>query len=91
MILIDLQKAFDTIDHKILLHKMQFFGFSEKVIKWYKCYLSERTFQVKVNERFSSSGNVTCGVPQGDRKSTRLNSSHRCISYAVFCLKKKKI
>src|SRR5437764_4341361 len=26
---------------------------------------------------------------QGDRKSTRLNSSHRCISYAVFCLKKK--
>src|SRR5437763_13460646 len=28
--------------------------------------------------------------PQGDRKSTRLNSSHRCISYAVFCLKKKK-
>src|SRR5437879_8610745 len=29
-------------------------------------------------------------VPGGDRKSTRLNSSHRCISYAVFCLKKKK-
>src|SRR5437879_9959622 len=28
--------------------------------------------------------------PQEDRKSTRLNSSHRCISYAVFCLKKKK-
>src|SRR5437762_7400976 len=29
--------------------------------------------------------------PQIDRKSTRLNSSHRCISYAVFCLKKKKV
>src|SRR5437762_8771232 len=29
-------------------------------------------------------------VPKPDRKSTRLNSSHRCISYAVFCLKKKK-
>src|SRR5437762_8518346 len=29
-------------------------------------------------------------VPVADRKSTRLNSSHRCISYAVFCLKKKK-
>src|SRR5437879_11463281 len=28
--------------------------------------------------------------PEADRKSTRLNSSHRCISYAVFCLKKKK-
>src|SRR5437762_7743496 len=32
-----------------------------------------------------------CELPDaGDRKSTRLNSSHRCISYAVFCLKKKK-
>src|SRR5437762_11221825 len=30
------------------------------------------------------------GQVEGDRKSTRLNSSHRCISYAVFCLKKKK-
>src|SRR5437879_11439055 len=30
------------------------------------------------------------GPFQEDRKSTRLNSSHRCISYAVFCLKKKK-
>src|SRR5215210_8054261 len=30
------------------------------------------------------------GIPRKDRKSTRLNSSHRCISYAVFCLKKKK-
>src|SRR5437879_3677662 len=33
---------------------------------------------------------VIAGLPVGDRKSTRLNSSHRCISYAVFCLKKKK-
>src|SRR5437879_6230165 len=33
---------------------------------------------------------VNVGIIKGDRKSTRLNSSHRCISYAVFCLKKKK-
>src|SRR5437762_5997365 len=35
---------------------------------------------------------LSCAVAPvaGDRKSTRLNSSHRCISYAVFCLKKKK-
>src|SRR6266568_6155470 len=31
-----------------------------------------------------------CGMDQADRKSTRLNSSHSSISYAVFCLKKKK-
>src|SRR3989442_9884687 len=34
--------------------------------------------------------NVTIGITYGDRKSTRLNSSHVRISYAVFCLKKKK-
>src|SRR5437762_9164215 len=34
-------------------------------------------------------GPVLGGVQEADRKSTRLNSSHRCISYAVFCLKKK--
>src|SRR5437867_8478893 len=33
---------------------------------------------------------LTVSYPGGDRKSTRLNSSHRTISYAVFCLKKKK-
>src|SRR5437879_13313417 len=42
-----------------------------------------------------SAGRARCGACRGlagvaDRKSTRLNSSHRCISYAVFCLKKKK-
>src|SRR5437879_8802570 len=46
---------------------------------------------------FSVKMNIHASVPVGtqgrrgaDRKSTRLNSSHRCISYAVFCLKKKK-
>src|SRR5437763_3827981 len=33
---------------------------------------------------------LAAAIKTGDRKSTRLNSSHRCISYAVFCLKKKK-
>src|SRR5437763_11590976 len=38
----------------------------------------------------ASCHDATGGEPCEDRKSTRLNSSHRCISYAVFCLKKKK-
>ena len=65
MILIDLQKAFDTIDHKLLLKKMIFLGFSQKTIKWFECYLSNRTFIVNVNDKFSKLGDVTCGVPQG--------------------------
>src|SRR5437764_8246745 len=38
----------------------------------------------------NGSGTLSLGERGTDRKSTRLNSSHRCISYAVFCLKKKK-
>src|SRR5437762_7700278 len=37
----------------------------------------------------SNLGSRTLSIRHKDRKSTRLNSSHRCISYAVFCLKKK--
>src|SRR5437763_6588377 len=40
--------------------------------------------------RVAAEGAVGSYIHMGDRKSTRLNSSHRCISYAVFCLKKKK-
>ena len=46
MILIDLQKAFDTIDHSILLEKMKCFSFSESTIRWFTSYLSNRSFIV---------------------------------------------
>ena len=65
LILIDLQKAFDTIDHEILLKKMGCIGFSEKVILWFESYLSGRTFQVNIDRKFSDPGNLTCGVSQG--------------------------
>ena len=46
MILIDLQKAFDTIDHKILIEKMKYLGFSNSTIAWFKSYLENRKFLV---------------------------------------------
>ena len=65
MILIDLQKAFDTIDHNILLLKMPSLGFSREVIDWYKSYLSSRKFHVNVHDKFSTSADLRCRVPQG--------------------------
>ena len=65
MILIDLQKAFDTIDHKILTEKMSRLGFAESTIRWYKSYLTNRCFIVNVGNDFSSPGKLLCGVPQG--------------------------
>ena len=65
MIAIDLQKAFDTIDHEILLSKMPLFGFSNNTIKWFRSYLSNRTFHVSLSSYMSSAGKLVCGVPQG--------------------------
>ena len=65
MILIDLQKAFDTIDHEIFLKKMRYLGFSDSAINWFKSYLENRTFSVQVEDSLSSLGDLKCGVPQG--------------------------
>ena len=65
MILIDLQKTLNTIEHEILFQKMTHIGFSMEVIKWFKSYLSKRTFAVSINDKTSSYGDLKCGVPQG--------------------------
>ena len=61
MVLIDLQKAFDTIDHSILLEKMSCLGFAGKTIAWYTSYLTNRSFIVNVGKESSSPGRLSCG------------------------------
>ena len=65
MVLIDLLKAFDTIDHQILLKKMKYLGFSKNTITWFKCYLYECKFKISINTSYSSRASLLCGVPQG--------------------------
>ena len=65
LILIEVQKAFDTIDHEILLQKLKAIKFSESTIKWFKSYLSERIFLVNIENKLSDFGKISCGVPQG--------------------------
>ena len=65
MILIDLQKVFDTIDHQILLKKMKYLGFSKNTVTWFKSYLCERKFKISINTSYSSPASLLCGVPQG--------------------------
>ena len=65
MILIDLQKAFDTINHEILLGKLHVTGFSEKTVAWFKLHLSDRAFKVNINNHFSDLSKISCGIPQG--------------------------
>ena len=65
MILLDLQKAFDTVDHGILLMRMEALGLSKNVLRWFRSYLSDRQQLVDVLETFSYFSNISCGVPQG--------------------------
>ena len=65
MILIDLQRPFDTINHEILLGKLNAIGFSQKAVAWFQSYLSDRTFKVNINNDFSDLSKISFGVPQG--------------------------
>ena len=65
MVLIDLLKAFDTIDHQILLKKMKYLGFSKNTITSFKSYLCEQQFKISINTTYSSPASLLCGVPQG--------------------------
>ena len=64
MILIDLQKAFDTINHNVLMEKMRYMGFSNDVTEWFDCYLSKRMFSVHIENSFSDKALIICGVPK---------------------------
>ena len=65
MILINLQKAFDTINYEILLGKLHAIGFSQKTVAWFKSYLSDRAFKVNINNHFSDLSKINCGITQG--------------------------
>ena len=58
MILVDLQKAFDTIDHNILLKKLRTICFSNHTIDWFKSYLSNRLFRVNLENCYSNPSNI---------------------------------
>ena len=62
---IDLKKAFDTVNHIILLVRLEHYGIRGTAQEWFKSYLSNRKQYVSINGSNSSYVNVTCGVPQG--------------------------
>ena len=64
-VLIDLSKAFDTVDHDILVRKLSYYGIRENALAWFQSYLSNRKQFATYNEVSSTSKKFKCGVPQG--------------------------
>ena len=64
-IFLDIKKAFDAIDHQILLKKLYHYGFRGKIWNILKSYLENRKMCTKINQKTSSLCKITYGIPQG--------------------------
>ena len=65
-VFIDLSKAFDTVDHNILLKKLEIYGISDTHLQWFRNYLSNRKQYIQFDGwQKTNYKTVKCGVPQG--------------------------
>ena len=64
-VFLDFSEAFDTVDHSILLLKLQHYGIRGIALEWFKSYLDNRKQYVTYNGTKSDLQKVICGVPQG--------------------------
>ena len=86
-LLLDLKKAFDTVDHKIILDKLGAYGVIGIEFKWFKSYLSKRRQFCRVNDYNSKTMRVTCGIFQGSCLCLPLfilylNDFENCLQYS---------
>lgn len=72
MLLLDLSAAFDTVNHDILVQRLQNLGIPGVALDWLRSFLTERLFQVMEVEASSSPRPLQCGVPQGSSLSPTL-------------------
>ena len=64
VVFLDLKKAFDTVDHTIILSKLFEYGIRGNAYEWLRSYLDNRNQQCLVNGSLSNSQILTCGIPQ---------------------------
>ena len=64
-IFLDLSKAFDTLDHQILIQKLKYYGIKNKTLNWLTSYLTNRKQYVQFNNTQSTFCQISTGVPQG--------------------------
>ena len=64
-VFVDFRKAFGTVNHQILIEKLNYYGIRRIVNNWFSSYLQNRTQFVSINGFDSDVNGICCGVPQG--------------------------
>ena len=64
-VFLDLSKAFDTVDHNLLLHKLESVGLLDDAVNWFQSYLTNRKQRTSVGDTLSVAVPITVAVPQG--------------------------
>ena len=65
VLFLDIKKAFDSVDHEILIEKLKYYGVSGKVLEWFKSYLENRYQSTKIGKHISIALLILWGIPQG--------------------------
>jgi len=91
VVFLDLKKAFDTVDHDILIKKLEFYGIKNNTLRWFISYLCHRKQVCKVGMSVSNSENIKTGVPQGSNLGPLLfllyiNDLPKCLDSSVPAL-----
>ena len=102
-VFIDLKKAFDTVDHELLVEKLKVYGIRGVANKWLQNYLTNRKQYVVIDDHSSDMLDMTCGVPQGSvigpilfkiyiNDICNVSDVVKCVLFAedtnIFCLEK---
>ena len=82
-VVVHFQKAFDTVNHQILIEKLNYYGIRRIVNNWFSSYLQNRTQFVSINGFDSDVNGICCGVPQGSKLGTLFFSN--LYKWSPFC------